>query len=220
VHASTQNLAAVIFDMDGTLIESAQVIPAAYIATVHALDGPTYSPQQVIDIYSVGPPAAMLTELLGRPSRAHEVNLYHEHLAARASGATVYPGVADALEALRAHVGLAVFSGASTRACRILLGGTDLLSFFSTVVGGDEVARPKPEPDGVELACERLGVESSAAAYVGDAPNDLEAARRSGAKAFAAAWGHLYAPTEPAHAVLDTPGDLVQRVLGGSVPYR
>jgi phosphoglycolate phosphatase-like HAD superfamily hydrolase len=99
-----------------------------------------------------------------------------------------------------------VFSGASVRACRILLGRADLLSFFSVIVGGDEVEIPKPAPDGIHLACERQRVTPSDAAYVGDAPNDLEAARRSGALAVAAAWGHEYRPGEPAVTSFESRG--------------
>jgi phosphoglycolate phosphatase-like HAD superfamily hydrolase len=57
-------------------------------------------------------------------------------------------------------------------------------------------------------------VAPSDAAYVGDATNDLEAARRSGARAVAAAWGHLYKPGEPADVVLDDPRDLLTLVVG------
>ncbi|CAN5664823.1 HAD-IA family hydrolase [soil metagenome] len=205
-------LAAVVFDMDGTLIESAAVLPLAYIAAVEAAGGPTHSPQTVIDAYSVGPPAAMLTHLLGRPSTQEEVDDYHTRLTSAAHGAEVYPGIHDTLEALRERVRLAVFSGASVRACRILLERSGLLTHFDVVVGGDEVANPKPAPDGIHLACERLGVPAASAAYLGDAPNDLEAARRSGASALAAAWGHLYRPGEDADHVLQEPSDLVKLV--------
>jgi HAD superfamily hydrolase (TIGR01549 family) len=206
-------LAAVVFDMDGTLIESSSVIPDAYIATVRELGGPTYTRQQVVDIYSVGPPAAMLTELLGRAPTPREVDRYHDRLAQGAHAVTVYRGIIEALEALQARVPLAVFTGASVRACRVLLQGAGLLSYFTALVGADEVARSKPQPDGIELACERLGIRASRAGYVGDAPNDLEAARRSGAAALAASWGHLYRPGEPADVVLEQPADLIPLVV-------
>jgi phosphoglycolate phosphatase-like HAD superfamily hydrolase len=49
-------------------------------------------------------------------------------------------------------------------------------------------------------------------AYVGDAPVDLQAARRSGAIAVAAGWGHLYSPDEPADLVAARPNDLLELV--------
>lgn len=135
----------------------------------------------------------MLTHLLGRPSTPDDIEDYHTRLAANAHSVTVYPGIRETLEAMHPRMPLAVFSGASIRACRILLEAAGLLAHFDALVGADEVARSKPEPDGIELACRRLDVPVREAAYVGDAPNDLEAARRSGALAIGAVWGAFIA---------------------------
>ena len=207
--ALERELVAVVFDMDGTLIDSAAVIPDAYIACVEALGGPVYTRRQVIDSYSVGPPRAMLTHLLRRLASPEEVDDYHARLAATAPGVTVYPGIEETLSTLQRRLSLAVFTGASIRACRILLGAAGLVSHFDVLVGADEVARSKPEPDGIYLACERLGVAAASTAYVGDSPNDLEAARRSDALAVAAGWGHQYRADEPSDVVLNQPHDLV-----------
>ena len=80
------------------------------------------------------------------------------------------------------------------------------------MVGSDEVARPKPEPDGIIEACARVGLQVTDAAYVGDSMRDLEAARRSGALAVAAAWGHEHDGSAPADLVARTPGDLLALV--------
>ena len=208
-------LRALVFDMDGTLIESSTVIPDAYISLVEDLGGRTFARDEIVALYSVGPTKALLTHLLERPASDDEVDAYHRRLGELAGGVTVYDGIEETLEALRQQsVPLAVYTGASLRSCRILLGAAGLLDHFDALVGADEVARSKPEPDGIHLACERLGVAPASAAYVGDATNDLEAARRSGARAVAAAWGHLYKPGEPADVVLEDPRDLVGLVSG------
>ena len=211
--AADRRIRALVFDMDGTLIESSTVIPDAYIDTIKAFGGQSLTREDVIAAYSVGPPEVMLSHLLGRPSTPEQVEQYHERLALSAGGASVYPGIAETLASLQELAPLAVFTGASLQACRILLASSGLLGHFSALVGGDEVARPKPHPDGIHLACKRLGVAPAAAAYVGDASNDLEAARRSGAVAVAAAWGHLYSPGEPADVVLESPDALLQLLV-------
>ncbi len=200
--------------MDGTLIDSATVIPDAYIACISALGGPSHTPSEIIAAYSAGPPEAMLTHLLGRPSTPAEVDDYHVRLECLARGVTVYPGIKETLATLASQVPLAVFTGASIRACRILLRPTGLLGYFAALVGGDEIARPKPYPDGILEVCRRIGVNPPDAAYVGDAPNDLRAARRSGALALAAAWGHQYQPNEPSDGVLERPVELIDCVMG------
>jgi phosphoglycolate phosphatase/AHBA synthesis associated protein len=160
----------------------------------------------------------MLTHLLGRDATDEDVDRYLRRLDEGGPGVEVYPGIEGALEALHGRIPLAVYTGASTRAAELLLVACGLRGWFDLVVGADRVARPKPWPDGIELACLELGVPSKEAAYVGDAPADLEAARRSGALAVAAGWGHLYSPDEPADVVAATPADLVALVERGSDP--
>ncbi|WNM38272.1 HAD-IA family hydrolase [Micromonospora halotolerans] len=205
----TVPVAGIVFDMDGTLIESHEVVPAAYRAAVRAGGGPEHSDADVIAGYSLGSPADLLTHLLGRPATDADLAAYHTQLAALAERVTVYPGVAEVLAEVAARVPVGLFTGASHRAARILLDRVGLLGRFRVVLGGDQVARPKPAPDGVELACRRLGVDPARAAYVGDSPLDLRAARDSGAVAVAAAWGHQYDPAEAADVRAARPGELL-----------
>jgi HAD superfamily hydrolase (TIGR01509 family) len=209
---------AVVWDMDGTLIDSATVVPDAYITTVTRLGGRHLTRAEVIAFYHVGPPRRMLTELLGRACDDGALAEYHACLRATAARARPYPGIVDALKALRPRLPLAVFTGADRDAALILLEASGLLPYFARVVGGDEVERQKPAPDGILLACEALGVEPAEAAYVGDSPGDLKAARASGGLAVAASWGHLYSAEtgrDTADVVLATPHDLVTAVDAG-----
>ncbi len=205
-------LRAVVWDMDGTLIDSSTVVPDAYISAITTLGGPSLTREAVIAAYSLGPPAVMLAHLLGRASTEADVQEYLERLRARAAAARPYPGIPATLQRLRPRVELGVFTGANHASATILLKATGLAGHFTVVVGGDEVEHQKPAPDGVLLACWALGVEPASAAYVGDSPRDLEAARSSGARAFAAGWGHLYSPASPADLVLDRPEELLEIV--------
>jgi HAD superfamily hydrolase (TIGR01509 family) len=204
---------AVVFDMDGTLFDSSEVVPDAYVATVAELAGRTLTRQQVIAAYPVGPPAVLLAHLTGRPADvadASGVARYHAALRLGASALRPYPGVEEALSDLSAVAGLAVFTGADRIGALMLLEATGLADRFAAVVGSDEIERPKPDPEGIVEACRRLGAKPDRAAYVGDSARDLEAAKRSGALAVAAAWGHEFDPDVPADAVADAPADLVR----------
>lgn len=202
-------LAGLVFDMDGTLIESHGAVPAAYRAAVVAGGGRTHTDEEIIAGYSIGSPADLLTALLGRPATAADLARYHDELASVAGHVTVYDGVASLLTEAVRRVPVGLFTGASHAAAQILLDRTGLVDHFGTVVGGDEVDRPKPHPEGILLACRRLGVEPGRAAYVGDSPLDLAAARAAGALSVAAAWGHQYDPAAPAHLTATRPEDLL-----------
>ncbi|MFE0176164.1 HAD family hydrolase [Streptomyces sp. NPDC059002] len=200
---------ALVWDMDGTLLDSGEVVPDAFVETVRRLGGPSPGRAEVVALYALGPPRIMLSRLLQRPCAEDDLDLYHAVLADTAAGAVVYPGIRDTLDALHGSVPLAVFTGASRRAAQILLSATGLADRFDAVVGGDEVDRQKPDPEGVLSACLRIGVRAHDTVYTGDAPRDLLAARAAGARAAAAGWGHQYDPGAPADLTLRTPLDLL-----------
>ncbi|WP_033340467.1 HAD family hydrolase [Catenuloplanes japonicus] len=199
---------AIVFDMDGTLLDSHEIVISAYRDTVA---DPALSDAAVLAAFPAGPPAAVLARLLGRAATAAELRRYHALLADAADRVPVYPGVTDLLAAAGQRAGLGVFTGASRQAARILLGFGGLLGYFRVIVGGDEVPAPKPDPSGVLRACQALGVHASRVAYVGDSPLDLLAARRGGALAVAAAWSSpdLGGSAELAHLVAATPSDVL-----------
>jgi beta-phosphoglucomutase-like phosphatase (HAD superfamily) len=97
-------LQALIGDMDGTLIDSGAVVPDAFIATVQAISGRTFTREQVIDLYPVGPPALMLTRLLGRPCTAADLVQYHRRLRAMASTIQPYPEISSVLTMLHGRL--------------------------------------------------------------------------------------------------------------------
>jgi len=65
---------------------------------------------------------------------------------------------------------------------------------FETVVGGDETAEHKPHPAPLLLALERMGATPEDAAYVGDSPFDMQAAKAGGLRAVGVSWGRIHAP--------------------------
>jgi HAD superfamily hydrolase (TIGR01509 family) len=192
-----------VWDMDGTLLDSGVAVPAAYVTAVRELGGPTVTAADVVGRYWLGPPEIILADLLGRDVTAAEADVYYGKLAL--AEVEVYPDTADVLAALRSRGHpVAIFTGTSSRAADMLLAAAGVHA--DVVVGGDLVQRPKPAGDGLVLVAKRLSVPASTLAYVGDAPNDMRAARAVGGLAVAAAWGHQYDPVEPADVTLAAPG--------------
>ncbi len=188
-----------VWDIDGTLLDTSAAVPAAFVRTVCVLGGPDLDPHDVVDAYWRGTPEVILEHLVGRPLTPTETDVYYREL----EGVEVapYPEVADTFAALRAQGrALAVYTGASTRAAGMLLKAADLP--VDVLIGGDQVARSKPAPDGILLAAKKLGIEPEDVAYIGDSPLDLRAASSAGSHSVAAAWGHQYDQAERADVVL------------------
>lgn len=211
------SITTVLFDLDGTLIDTIELIMSSYRHTVEA-HGFTPVPENVW-LRNLGIPLrvqfrcftddpeeiqAMVDTYL-----AHNLEL-HDQLIGR------YPGVLDQVRALhRRGCRLGVVSskmhGGLERG--LASGGYDDL--FEVVIGADDVKNPKPHPEPVLLALERLGVASEAAVYVGDSVHDMASGRAAGVQIAAALWGPFSRQDLERHDPdywLEVPGD-IQRLL-------
>lgn len=197
----------VVWDMDGTLIDSSACVPDAFIATVASVSSLRLSRAQVIDAYHLGPPAAMLEHFLGRIPSPAELGFYYEALAE--ASVAPYPGIINVLTRLAETGPVVVLTGASRRSAEILLRAAGLDGLVDATVTADAGIAPKPSPEGLRLVAARAGRPPSELAYVGDAPNDWVAARNAGCVAAAAGWGHLFtsAAETGADTVLKSPGE-------------
>jgi HAD superfamily hydrolase (TIGR01509 family) len=204
-----RHVEAVIFDMDGTLFDSMEPVTDAFIDTILEAGGRRFTSEEIVEAFTVGSSERMLEHLLRRPPTGTEHAAYHRRLVIGASEMRPYPGIEDALTTLAdAGLRLALFTGADVTSLDLLLGRTGLRDRFEVRTGGDEAGRPKPDPAGIALTCDRLGVDPSASAYVGDSEQDMLAARTAGALAVGAGWGSLWRSSHPADVVVRRPADL------------
>lgn len=203
-----------VWDMDGTLLDTTAVVPAALARAVRALGGPDVDADDVVAAYWRGTPEVIMEHLVERPLTRSETEVYYREL--DSVEVAPYPGVVDVFAALQAQGrALAVFTGASSRAAGMLLKSAGLRT--DVLIGGDHVSRPKPAPDGILLAAEELGIDPRDVGYVGDSPLDLRAAVAAGSRAVAAAWGHMYDQAEQADVVLPGPLQALDLLSVGSI---
>ncbi|WP_165964017.1 HAD family hydrolase [Actinomadura sp. KC216] len=180
---------AVVFDLDGTLVDTMTSLPEAYVAAIAELGGPELTVDELVGMWHLGPAPALLAHILGRAVTDDETERLYEHAAAAVESARPFPGVRELLRALRDDgVLLAVYTSATRRIADPMLAGSGLDGYFPVVVTGDQVADPKPAPDGLLHACRLLGVSASETAYVGDSETDLGCARAAGAAPVHARW--------------------------------
>jgi len=182
VSAAPAGLRAVLFDLDGTLVDSAPDLGAALNAVL-AERGVAPVTEAHVRRW-VGNGARMLVSRAvaarGLPESAAEEALaafmrhYERRLCERSRP---YPGVVPALARLHgAGWPLACVTNKPERFVRPLLAALGLQAYFSVFVGGDTLARKKPDPMPLIFAAERLGVPPRATLMVGDSVADVEAA--------------------------------------------
>ena len=213
---------AVLFDLDGTLVDSIELLVASM---EYAFGSRTHRPPVEEWIHAIGTP---LDAMLARWAESDDDVLllrarYREYqMANHDAMTTAYPGAVEALRALHAagHPMAVVTSKLEVGARRSLKHiGVEYL--FSAVVGIDATTRHKPEPEPVHFALERLGLRSPQALFVGDSTHDMYAGRAAGVQTAAALWGPfprtMLEAARPDHfvtAISEVP-PLVERLTSG-----
>ena len=209
----------VLFDLDGTLIDSLRLILDSYHHTLeqHGLPGRTDDEW----LKGVGTPLAVqlsewrdeLGTIEAMIATYREYNLeHHDRMVA------VYPGILDAVREIKAaglQTGLVTSKNRHGALRGLKLVGLEAL--MDVLVCADEVTNPKPHPEPVEKAVTLLGAEPATTLYVGDSIHDMNSGRAAGVLTAAALWGPFgRAQLEEARPDywLETPGDLVELLRG------
>jgi pyrophosphatase PpaX len=181
----------VLFDLDGTLIDSVRLILDSYHHTLAAHGLPPRSDEHWLS--GVGTPLTVQLADWGHdPATLNAmIATYREYnLANHDRMVTVYPGVVAAIEAIRA-AGLRTGLVTSKNRQGALRGLTlvKLERMMDVLVCADEVTNPKPHPEPVEKAMALLGADPRTTVYVGDSIHDMVSGRAAGVRTAAALWG-------------------------------
>ncbi|HYK81596.1 MAG TPA: HAD-IA family hydrolase [Gemmatimonadales bacterium] len=184
-------LATFLFDLDGTLIDSIELILRSYRHTMRTHRG--YEPPDDVWMTGLGTPLWVQfrhfsddpAEIEAMVATYRAYNLAHHDAMVRP-----YAGVVDAVRTLRKRgkvLGLVTskMRSGALRGLRVAA----LEDAFDVIVGSDEVTHSKPHPEPVLTALERLGAPASAAVFIGDSRHDIECGRAAGVRTAAVLWG-------------------------------
>ena len=207
--------AAVLFDLDGTLIDSIELILSSYRHTMLSHRGTT--PPDAVWLAGLGTPLwTQFRKLTDNDAEvAAMVETYRRHnLAHHDRMVRPYPGVVDAVRQLyAAGRALGIVTSKKRDGARRGLRHCGFDGLFTVLVGADDVERHKPDPEPVRRAIELLGAPAQDTVFVGDSPHDLVAGRAAGVQTAAVSWGPF--PREELHRLapdfwIETPEDLTQ----------
>jgi phosphoglycolate phosphatase len=209
----------IVFDLDGTLVDSRRDLANAANALIAELGGTQLPEDHVARMVGEGA-AVLVRRALGAAgldpdtsgALAKFLRLYDERLLEHTRP---YDGVLDALLALRERARLAVLTNKPQPATDKLLAGLQLAPYFQDVVGGDTPLGRKPGPDGLLELARRAQVTSSETLLVGDSPIDLETARaaRCGVVLVRYGFGFREVALRPGERVVPHLADLVRSLL-------
>lgn len=181
---------AVLFDLDGTLVDT---VPFILAAVRHAFEGYGRCPTDAEWIAGIGTPLrAQLASFARAPGDVQPLfDRYRAYWLEHHDAETrCFPGALEAVQTLgRAGHPLGIVTAKIEQGAYRTLRHTGLLPFVQAVVGADSCANAKPHPEPVLLALSRLGYPPSEAVLVGDSPHDVAAAKAAGAVAIGALWG-------------------------------
>lgn len=212
----SESIEAVVFDWDGTLVDSKRALVASYHATTTEVLGHPF-PTAAADIEEIvqmrGKESFDLIAGGNRELSERIATVFHRHYTEQQRSTLPFPGALETLASLRA-AGLGI--GVATSKARIRLDleaeRTGIGALVDESISGDEVEQAKPDPEPVTEVIRRLGTSPARTLYVGDGPNDVLAAHRAGAIAVAVSFGF-----HPAQALAAGPEHVIDR-LGELLP--
>ncbi len=199
MHPYDSGVETVVFDLDGTLVDTLPDIHVALCAALAGVGGCTPSLAETRALIGGGARVLVAGALRSRDPGAGIAEIDDRHArfvsayAARpVRGSHVYDGVVPCLEALdRRGIGLAVCTNKPETLARAVLSGLDLFRFFGdAVVAGDTLAVKKPDAAPLLEAVARAGGDPARAALVGDSAADAGAARAAGIPFVAVSYGY------------------------------
>jgi pyrophosphatase PpaX len=214
--ASVPRFPVVLFDLDGTVVDSGAIILASMRHATREVLGRDFDDAELMQ--AVGGPGLEAQMAVFAPERVDElVRVYRAHNEPLHDELEACAGMEDVLVRLHeAGRRLGVVTAKRRATVELAFASVPVAHLFETVVGGDETEKHKPDPEPLLLAAERMGVAPTDCAYVGDSPFDIRAAKAAEMLAVAVTWGRIHDRSklerERPDAIVDTAEELFERL--------
>ncbi|SEB22571.1 phosphoglycolate phosphatase [Paraburkholderia sartisoli] len=196
---SGPRIEAAIIDLDGTMVDTADDFTAGLNGMLAQLDAAETSREEVVEYVGKGSEHLIRSVLAPRFEAVHAQDRFDEALAiyqeeyAKINGThtRLYPDVEAGLKAMRdAGLKLACVTNKPRRFAVQLLTQYGLIGYFNIVIGGDTLAKKKPDPLPMITACAEMQIAPQAAVAIGDSENDAMAGRAAGLATLTVPYGY------------------------------
>jgi pyrophosphatase PpaX len=194
---------AILFDLDGTLLDSERLATEANRYGFQTVLGREPTPEEEAGLTGKPVPKVLAAWFPDKGTQIFDQILIHYER--YADEVRPYVGIHEMISMLHSKgYTLGIVSSKKRRYIVRELEATDLLRFFPVVVGQEDALEHKPNPTPLLLAADQMGVAPECCMYVGDQPTDIQAAQAAGMKSVATYWGEgkreRLSPLEPTFA--------------------
>jgi phosphoglycolate phosphatase len=213
---------AIVFDLDGTLVDSAPEIATALNSAMAGIGQPPFPLTEVQTFIGGGAAVALKRALAVRGTSIDDaefdammVSFYRVYAEVSEAGNGLYPGVMETLAELsRRGMPLGLCTNKAAPITAIALRALGIASFFTAVIGARDDLPRKPAPDMLLAALAKLGARPAEALVVGDSRSDIGAARAAGCPVIAVSYGYAHGPVADLRAdrIIDRMGDLLHHL--------
>jgi len=177
----------IIFDIDGTLTSTNELIFASFNHITEKYLGKTYSPDEIVSLF--GPTEdQILKDMCGNDFEVAKKD-YYDFYSANHHMADLYPGIINLLSHLKEkNVLLSIYTGKGRKAAVITLKKLEIYDYFDLIITGDDVADHKPSAEGINKFIEKFRLEKNHVLMIGDSPADVKAAKAAVVKIASVLW--------------------------------
>ncbi|SEL10652.1 phosphoglycolate phosphatase [Colwellia chukchiensis] len=218
VKQAHQHVASVLFDLDGTLLDTADDLGAALNHVLAQYQRPLVAAKDYRPIASDGALGLLnlgfgdaINQYDYQTLRQQFLNYYQHNIATHTR---LYKGVTELLQHIESdNIPWGIITNKPEQLTQLLLPYYPELNNCAVMVGGDTLATRKPDPEPILYACSQLNVDPKQCFYIGDALRDIEAGNGAKMKTFVAKWGYILAHENcqswQADHIINAPTDLL-----------
>jgi len=178
----------IIFDIDGTLISTNELIFASFNHVANKYLNKNFSNEEIIELF--GPTEDYILKEMMKENYEIARRDYFEFYSANHNKLTKQIiGIAELIQSIKLNqIMLSIYTGKGRTSTEITLEKLDIKNYFDMIISGDDVENHKPSPEGITLFLEKFNLSPENVLMVGDAPADVIAARNADVKIASVLW--------------------------------